>query len=225
VPPNFQKSEPRKEDIMKRCMPYYIPPGIIVLLCVLSMVQGDNVKCRICSENPQGFPSKYSSSLGIWLGYCNDENDGQLQQECGPKSNECITAAIEQECIKETEGELESYFPRNALTLEKEIKGCWNQDQTEVLEGMIEACGGKVNVQTCQDKDNCNAAPPPSAIATETIAVVVVIAVVAMILGFLTWGCWRHERACFSQNGSKPISTDAEMPRRRRRMSSSSDSD
>ena len=181
MPANFQKSEPRKEHIMKRCMPYYIPPGIIVLLCVLSMVQGDNLKCRVCSEKPEGFPSnKDSISLGILLGYCNDENAGQLQQKCGPNSNECITATIKQECIKETEGELESYFRRNFLTLEKEIKGCWNQDQTEVLEDMIEACGGKVDVKTCGDKDYCNAAAPPPAIATETIAVVVVIAVDAL---------------------------------------------
>ena len=145
MPPNFQKSEPRREDIMKRCMPSCIPPGIFVLLCVLSMVQGDNLKCRVCSEKPEGFPSnKDSSSLGILLRYCNDKDDGRLQQKCGPKSNECITATIKQECIKETEGELESYFPRNALTLEKEIKGCWNKDQTEVLENMIKACGGKV---------------------------------------------------------------------------------
>jgi len=219
---NFQKSEPRKEDTMKRCMPFYIPPGIFVLLCVLSMVQGDNLNCTICYENPQGFPSKYSSSLGIWLGYCNHQSEHQ--KECGPHSNECITATIEQMCEKETDGELESYFRRNYLSLEKEIKGCWNKDQTKVLEDMIEACGGKVDVKTCQDKDYCNAATLPPAIATETISVVVVIAVVAMILGFLTWGCWKHEKACFSKRGSMPISTDAEMPKRRR-ISSSSDSD
>jgi len=194
------------------------------------MVQGDNLKCRVCSEQPEGFPSnKDSSPLGILLRYCNHpsehEKHTELNTECGPNSNECITATIKQECIKETEGELESYFRRNFLTLEKEIKGCWNQDQTEVLEDMIEACGGKVDVKTCGDKDYCNAAAPPPAIATETIAVVVVIAVVAMILGFLTWGCWKHERACFSNRGSKPISTDAEMSTRRRRISSSSDSD
>ena len=221
VQSNFQKSEPRKEDIMKRCLPFCIPPGIIVLLCVLSMAQGDNLKCSKCSE---GFPSNTDSRpLGIWLGYC--DKIKEQQKPCGPDSNECITATIEQKCEKETEGELASYFRRSTLPLEKEIKGCWNKDQTEVLKNMIKACGGKVDVKTCRDKDYCNAAAPPPAIATETIAVVVVIAVVAMILGFLTWGCWKHERACFSNRGSKPISTDAEMPTRRRRISSSSDSD
>ena len=218
--PNFQKSEPRKEDIMKLCLPFCNPPGIIALLFVLSMVQGNNLKCSKCSE---GFPSNTDSRpLGIWLGYC--DKIKEQQKTCGPDSNECITATIEQKCEKETEGELASYFRRSTLPLEKEIKGCWNKDQTEVLKNMIKACGGKVDVKTCRDKDYCNAAAPPPAIATETIAVVVVIAVVAMILGFLTWGCWRQERACFSQNGSKPISTDAEMPKRRR-ISSSSDSD
>ena len=219
--PNFQKSEPRKEDIMKLCLPFCNPPGIIALLFVLSMVQGNNLKCSKCSE---GFPSNTDSRpLGIWLGYC--DKIKEQQKTCGPDSNECITATIEQKCEKETEGELASYFRRSTLPLEKEIKGCWNKDQTEVLKNMIKACGGKVDVQTCRDKDYCNAAAPPPAIATETIAVVVVIAVVAMILGFLTWGCWKHERACFSNRGSKPISTDAEMSTRRRRISSSSDSD
>ena len=221
VQPNFQKSEPRKEDIMKLCLPFCNPPGIIALLFVLSMVQGNNLKCSKCSE---GFPSNTDSRpLGIWLGYC--DKIKEQQKTCGPDSNECITATIEQKCEKETEGELASYFRRSTLPLEKEIKGCWNKDQTEVLKNMIKACGGKVDVQTCRDKDYCNAAAPPPAIATETIAVVVVIAVVAMILGFLTWGCWKHERACFSNRGSKPISTDAEMSTRRRRISSSSDSD
>jgi len=221
VQPNFQKSEPRKEDIMKLCLPFRIPPGIIVLLCVLSMVKGDNLKCSKCSE---GFPSNTDSRpLGIWLGYC--DHLKEQQKPCGPNSNEGITATIKQTCEKETEGELASYFRRSTLPLEKEIKGCWNKDKTEGLVNMIKACGGKVDVKTCRDKDHCNAAPPPSAIATETIAVVVVIAVVAMILGFLTWGCWKHKRACFSTNGSMPISTDAEMPKRRPRISSSSDSD
>ena len=216
MPPNLQKIESLKEDIMKRWMPFYIPPGIIILLYGLSMVQGDNLKCKVCKP-----PIKDSSSLGIWVGYCNHEPQ---QEPCGPKSNECITATIEQNCTRDTEGELASYFRRNSLTLEKEIKGCWNQDQTEALEDMIKACGGKVDVKTCHDKNYCNAAPLPPAIATETIAVVVVIAVVTMILGFLTWGCWRNDRACFRRNGSMPISTDAEMPKRRRRRSSS-DSD
>jgi len=222
VPPNLQKIESRKEDIMKRWMPFYIPPGIIILLYGLSMVQGNNINCTVCKPTIKG-----SSSLGIWLGYCNDQSAqvrNDQQGKCGPNSNECITATIEQKCTRDTEGELASYFRRNSLTLEKKIKGCWNQDQTEALEDMIKACGGKVDVKTCHDKNYCNAAALPPAIATETIAVVVVIAVVTMILGFLTWGCWRNDRACFRRNGSIPISTDAEMPKRRRRRSSS-DSD
>ena len=73
MPPNSQKSEPRKEDIMKRCMTLCSHPGMIALLCVLSIVQGDALWCKYCSERPEGFPSNAeSSSRGILFGYCSE---------------------------------------------------------------------------------------------------------------------------------------------------------
>ena len=210
MPPNLQKSEPRKEDIMKRCMTLCSHPGMIALLCVLSIVQGDALWCKYCSERPEGFPSNAeSSSRGILFGYCSEL--GELNKKCGSNSNQCVSATIKQECGKETDGDLASYFPRKSMTLDKLIKGCWDDNQTKNLQDMIIACGGKVDVKTCQGEDYCNADPLPPPIATEMIAVVVVIAVIVMILGFLTWGCWKHEKACFSKKGSMPISTDAEI--------------
>jgi hypothetical protein len=132
-------------------------------------------------------------------------------KKCGSNSNQCVSATIKQECGKETDGDLASYFPRKSMSPNKRIKGCWDDNQTKNLQDMIIACGGKVDVKTCQGEDYCNADPLPPPIATEMIAVVVVIAVVVMILGFLTWGCWRHKKACFSKKGSMPISTDAEI--------------